>query len=737
MTLPARRELLVRGMTCASCVRRVEGALRSIEGVQEATVNLVTERATVVHDPEVAPVSALKMAVRDAGYELVEPPQVAEPEAGDEAHRTLLRELGLAAVFTVLVVVLAMSHGRLPGTDGPWVPWVQLLLATPVVFGPGLRFFRGAWAALRHRSADMNTLVSLGLLSSWGYSTASLLGGVWPHAGHGEAPHLYFEAGAAIVTFVLLGKLLEGRAKDRLSDAVRGLVALQPRVAVRLRADGSEERVALERVAPGWQVRVRPGERVPADGEVVSGLSSVDESLLTGESLPVDKRPGSAVYAGTINGAGALVVQVQQTGRGTALARIIEAVEQAQGSKAPIAQLADGISAWFVPAVLALATVTGLVWYAVGGELSAAVQQFVAVLVIACPCALGLATPAAVAAGTGRGAELGVLIKGGAPLEAASRIDTVLFDKTGTLTSGKPQLTDVIALRGTPDELLRLVAAAERPSEHPVAQAIVQGAERLGVLPEAIDFQVEAGLGVQASVEGKQVRIGNSDWLQRAGIDPSALEPEAERLAQAGRTPSFVAVDGTLWGLLSVADQPTESARQVVSELKALGLRVGMVTGDRQATARAVARELGIEHVYAEVRPEQKAALVQQERAAGRRVAVVGDGLNDAPALAAADVGIAVGTGADLALATADIVLLGQGLSALPRALALARATLATIRQNLFWAFVYNVVGIPLAAGLLFPWTGWLLTPMFASAAMSLSSVSVLLNSLRLRRFAL
>jgi Cu+-exporting ATPase len=474
----------VLGMTCAACVRRLEKALLAVPGVSAVTVNLVTERATVVHDPQLAPFSALEAAVREAGYDVVEPSQVQAVEdvgqkAEEAAARQLRRDLVLAAAFTVPLVTLAMSHGALPGTDGPWVPWVQLLLATPVVFGPGLRFFWRAWAALRHRSADMNVLVAMGAGAAWGYSALLLLApGLFPHAGHHGPPHVYFEAAAAIITFVLLGKTLEGRAKKQLSDAVRGLVRLQPPVATRLLSDGSEAPVALEQLRAGWQVRVRPGERVPADGEVVRGLSSVDESMLTGESLPVDKGPGASVFAGTLNGAGALVVQVTQTGKGTALARIIEAVEQAQGSKAPIAQLADVVSSWFVPAVLALATVTGLVWYAldpVGGGLSSAVQQFVAVLVIACPCALGLATPAAVAAGTGRGAELGVLIKGGGPLETASRLDTVLFDKTGTLTEGKPELTDVVALRGAQDDLLRLVAAAERPSEHPVARALVQG----------------------------------------------------------------------------------------------------------------------------------------------------------------------------------------------------------------------------------------------------------------------
>jgi P-type Cu+ transporter len=744
---PLRIELPIGGMTCASCVRRVEKSLRAVPGVTSASVNLVTERATVEHDPALTPRERLTQAVEDAGYTVVEVAALgvseAETRAADQRNEedahvaALKKDVALSVSLTVPLLVLAMSHGALPGTDGAWVPWVQLGLATPVLFGPGLRFLRLALVALRHRTADMNTLVALGSLAAWGYSLVAVLApGLFPHAEHGVKPHVYFEAAAAIITFVLIGKWMEGRAKKWLSDAVRGLVALQPATATRIRLDGGEEKVAIASLVPGWRVLVRPGERIPVDGDVEDGTSTVDEAMLTGESLPVDKRAGSSVFAGTINGAGALVVLVTTTSGGTALARIVEAVEEAQGSKAPLAQLADVISAWFVPAVLVLATITGAIWFLVdpvGGGLASAVQQFVAVLVIACPCALGLATPAAVAVGTGRGAELGILFKGGVAMETASRIDTVLFDKTGTLTAGKPELTDVIAPDA--DALLRLVAAAERSSEHPVARAIVAGAARLGALPAASDLRVEAGAGIEAAVEGRRVRIGTAEWLRAAGVDASGLEADADRLARAGRTPSFVAIDGALAGLVAIADRPTDTARRVVADLQGMGLRVAMVSGDRRATAEAVARELGIDEVHAEVKPIDKKVVVERERAAGRRVAMVGDGINDAPALAAADVGIAIGSGTDIAVATADIALLGRGIGALPDAIALSRATLRTIRQNLFWAFVYNVIGIPLAAGVLFPWTGWLLTPVFASAAMSLSSVSVLASSLRLRRF--
>ena len=743
---PHRLDLPIGGMTCASCVRRVEKSLRAVPGVTSANVNFVTERATVELDPSLASRPRLEQAVEDAGYTVVAETTLsvghtqmleAEQRTAEETHVTAVRrDVAIAVALTAPLLVLAMSHGALPGTDGPWVPWLQLGLATPVVFGPGLRFLRLASVALRHRTADMNTLVALGTLSAWAYSAVAVVApGVFPHAEHGQMPHVYFEAAAAIITFVLVGKWMEDRAKKRLSDAVRGLVALQPNIATRIRLDGSEEEIDIDSLQPGWRVLVRPGGRMPVDGEIEEGTSSVDEAMLTGESLPVDKKAGASVFAGTINGAGALVVRVRTTSGGTALARIIEAVEEAQGSKAPIARLADIISAYFVPAVLVLATIAGVVWFVldpVGGGLASAMQQFVAVLVIACPCALGLATPAAVAVGTGRGAELGILFKGGAVLETASQIDTVLFDKTGTLTEGKPELTDVVA--PDPDALLRLVAAAERLSEHPVAKAIVGGASHLGVLPAASDLEIEAGAGIQARVEEHRVRIGTASWLAAAGIDATPFEADADRLARAGRTPSFVAIDGRLAGLIAIADRPTAASRQVVAELRGMGIRVAMVSGDRRATAEAVAQELGIDEVHSEVKPSDKKTIVERERAVGWRVAMVGDGINDAPALAAADVGIAIGSGTDVAVATADIALM-RGTRALPDALALSRATLRTIRQNLFWAFAYNVIGIPLAAGVLFPWSGWLLTPVFASVAMSLSSVSVLANSLRLRRF--
>jgi Cu+-exporting ATPase len=587
----------------------------------------------------------------------------------------------------------------------------------------------------------MNTLVTVGALSAWAHSTVAVIAPtLFPHAAHGTVPHLYFEATGAIIGFVLLGKWLETRARRRLSDAVRGLVALVPRQATRLLDDGTEQPTPVDLLSPGQIVLVRPGTRVPTDGEVLEGNSAVDESMLTGESLPVDKARGARVFAGTLNQSGSLRLEVQSTGAQTALARIVEAVEQAQGSRAPIARLADVVSGYFVPIVMGLAILTLITWWWIdpsSGGFAVAVERMVAVLVIACPCALGLATPAAVAVGTGRGAELGILIKGGAALEAASRITSVLLDKTGTVTRGRPQLTEYENRSGLDDaEWLSLLAAVEAESEHPVARAIVDGAARRGARPLRVSaFRNEPGYGIEGQVDGRVVRIGTRPWLARAGVDTSELEPLAEELGSLGRTPSFVAIDGRASGLVAVADPPTEEAKAAVRALVDAGISVALVSGDRGTTARAVASEIGVARVFGEVTPSGKAETVAAERAKGAIVAMVGDGINDAPALASADVGVAIGTGTDIALAAADIALLRGGIAGLPVALRLARATLRTIRQNLFWAFVYNVIGIPIAAGVLYPVTGWSLSPVLASAAMSLSSVSVLVNSLRLRGF--
>jgi Cu+-exporting ATPase len=738
--------LQVQGMTCAACVRRIEGALNKVPGVQEALVNLITEKATVRFDRSLATMAQLEQAIVKAGYGVVAPvvdepptPQLSQLEDSERTeHDQLKRDTVVAVLLAVPLLVLGMSHDTLiPRADGPIGRAVQLLLATPLVFGPGRRFLRLAWLAAKHRAADMNTLVALGTLSAWSWSTvAVLMPQLFPHAEHGHRPHIFFEA-VSVIAFVMAGKMLEARARRRLSDAVRGLVSRLPAEATRLR-DGVESKVKVSALLPDDVVLVRPGERLPADGEVVSGRSAVDEAMLTGEGLPVEKQPGDFVFGGTVNAHGALTVKLTRTGAHTALSRIVQAVESAQGSRAPISRMADRVSAIFVPVVLGIALLTFAVWWALdptAAGLANAVQHLVAVLVIACPCALGLATPAAVAVGTGRGAELGVLVKGGAVLESLSAVQTVLLDKTGTLTAGKPTLTEVVAL-GDEKALLRRLVSVERLSEHPVAKAVVLGAEaRLGEVVAAAqgEFSSEPGAGVGAD----GLRIGTATWLKQGGVDPSPLEAQAEELAARGRTPSFVGDvrTGTLLGLVAVMDAPLPEAKAAVEALKAMGLEVALVTGDRRRTAQAVADVLGIERIEAEVKPEGKATVVEKVKEEGRVVAMVGDGVNDAPALARADVGIAIGTGTDVAAAAADVVLMRGGISALPHAIGLARATLRNIRQNLFWAFIYNVAGIPLAAGALLPLFGLELSPVFASAAMSLSSVSVLTNALRLRRF--
>jgi Cu+-exporting ATPase len=743
-------DLPVLGMTCAACVRRVERAVAAVPGVERAEINLPLSRAHLRYHPEIATPEAVAAAIRAAGYEVPADAFDAEGGATDAAALAALdraeheevaglrRDAWLAIGLTVPLLVLAMSHGALPGSDGVVGVVLQLVLGTIVVLGPGRRYARGGWAAVRHRSPDMNTLITLGAGAAWGSSlvtaTRWLLG---PAQHHG--PHLYFEAGAAIVAFVMIGKLLESRARARLSAAVRGLVTLVPAIA-RRRVGEVDEEVEVAALVAGDVLVVRPGERLAADGTVVEGHSAVDEALLTGEGMPVDKAEGSAVYAGTLNQQGALVVRVARTGAATALGRIARAVAAAQGSKAPIARLADQVAAWFVPVVLGLAALTFAVWAILAPDaagLGVAVERMVAVLVIACPCALGLATPAAVAVGTSRGAELGALFKGGAALEIASHVDVVCLDKTGTLTTGAPTLVAVVAAAGHDEaEVLAVSAAVEQASEHPVARAIVAGAVARGLtVARAQDVVATVGAGLTASVAGAAIRVGTRDFLATASIATAALDDEATRLAVAGRTIAYVARDGVAIGLVAVADPPAAGARAAITALRDLGVAVAMITGDRAGAARWIADEVGITEIHAEVRPLAKAELVAAHRLGGHRVAMVGDGLNDAPALARADLGVAIGGGTDVASAAADVTLLHGGIATLPVALGLARATMHTIRRNLFWAFAYNLVGIPVAAGALYPLTGWLLSPVLASAAMSLSSVSVLLSSLRLRRW--
>jgi Cu+-exporting ATPase len=661
---------------------------------------------------------------------------------------------------------------------------VLLLLATPVQFWAGARFYRGAWAALRHRTSDMNTLIAVGTSAAYGYSVAMTLAPSYFLA-RGFAPAVYFDTSAVIITLILFGRLLEATARGRTSEAIKRLMGLQAKTA-RVVRDGREVDVPVESVEIGDLVVVRPGEKIPVDGVVRQGASAVDESMLTGESLPVEKRPGDEVVGATLNRTGTFRFQATKVGRDTVLAQIIRLVEEAQGSKAPIQRLADYVASIFVPVVLGLAVLTFAVWALLGPEpaLLFALLNFVGVLIIACPCALGLATPTAIMVGTGKGAEHGILIRSGESLETAQRIQTVVFDKTGTLTRGLPEVTDIeprgesrepraetqvpsasrepraasrednphAALR-TPEsvphpgplprgggegaeELLRLAAALERGSEHPLGEAIVRAAEAAGVAPEgAEDFEAVPGHGVRGKVSGRAVVLGNARLMREAGVDVGALAARAEALAAEGKTPVYVAADGAALGLLAVADTLKPESVEAVRALAGMGLEVVMLTGDNRRTAEAVARAAGIRRVLAEVLPEQKAQEVKRLQAEGRVVAMVGDGINDAPALAQADVGIAIGTGTDVAMEASDITLIRDDLRAVVTAIRLSQRTLRTIKQNLFWAFIYNVLGIPIAAGVLYPVTGMLLDPMLASAAMALSSVSVVSNSLRLRRF--
>ena len=739
----------VGGMTCAACVGRVEKALAGADGVVEASVNLATERARVRYAAG-TDVEALYQAVRRTGYDVVEATggasaEDAEREARDLDRQRLRRRLLWAAGLSLPLFLLEMVPMVIPGgmawIDGV-VPmqtrWLlSFALATAVQFGPGWRFYRAGWAAARHGSPDMNTLVALGTTAAYGYSVvATFLPGVLPEG----AVHVYYEASATIITLILLGKWFEARAKGQTSDAVRALLGLRAETA-RVVRDGVETEVSIDDVAVGDVVRVRPGEKVPVDGVVAEGTSYVDESMVTGEPVPVEKSEGGAVVGGTVNQAGALLVETTHVGADTVLAQIVQLVEEAQASRPAIQALADRVVAVFVPVVLVVAAVVFGVWLAVGPSpaLTYALVAAVSVLIIACPCAMGLATPVSVMVGTGKAAELGVLFRKGEALRTLSEADVVALDKTGTLTEGRPTLTDVAltdAASRTEDDVVRLVAAVEVPSEHPVADAIVRAADERGIdLPAATDFEAVPGFGVRGVVEGRRVEVGADRFMEQIGLDVSPLADAAGALAAEGKTPLYAAIDGQLVAALAVADPVKATTPAAIEALHRAGLRVAMITGDNRATAQAIARRLGIDEVLAEVLPADKAQAVTDLQGEGRRVAFVGDGINDAPALAQADVGVAIGTGTDVAIEAADVVLMRGDLTALVEARALSAATLRNVKQNLFWAFAYNVVLIPVAAGALYPVFGVLLSPVLGAAAMGLSSVFVLTNALRLRRF--
>lgn len=745
---PGEITLDVEGMTCASCVRRVERSLSRVDGVSDASVNFATEQATVSYDPSAVDISALTAAVEKAGFG-VSVPQAREQSAPapeqsgetqadprEQAREREMNDLKRKWVVGLAIGALMMIEMYVPlGIDMEYLAPVLLIQATVVQFWAGSVFYKGAWAAARHLTTNMNTLVAIGTSVAFGYSAFVTL---WPGlaAQWGFPFHLYFETAVVIIALVLMGRWMEARAKKQTSSAIKALAGMQARTA-RVIRDGVEQDLPIESVQVGDHIRVRPGEKVPVDGTIVEGASALDESMLTGESVPVEKSSQDDVIGATINKTGSFVFRATKVGRDTTLSQIMRMVEEAQGSKAPMQAMVDTIASYFVPIVLTLAGVAFAIWLAFGPGLIFALTVLIAVLIIACPCALGLATPTAIMVGTGKAAENGILVRGGEALEMTRRIDTIVLDKTGTLTQGKPKVTGIVPANGMQEsDVLRLAAAAEVGSEHPLGEAIVNRAQELGLeLPVSTDFQSITGRGIQATIDGQELFIGNRALMDQHSIELDQLLAQANSMAAEGVTPMFVAVEGAPAGIIAVADTLKAESTEAVAKLKALGLDVWMITGDNQATADAIARQVGVDNVLAEVLPEQKAEKVVALQNEGRTVAMVGDGINDAPALAQANLGIAIGTGTDVAMAASDITLVGGDLRTIVTAVALSRKTVGAIKQGLFWAFGYNTLLIPVAMGVLYPFFGLLLNPVIAAAAMAMSSVSVVTNALRLRRF--
>ncbi len=740
--------LNIRGMTCAACSQRVERVVRKLDGVESVSVNLAAEKAAVVYNPQIIRLSAIKDAIENAGYKVAD---ASRPDAADADRaakqkdiRILRTKFIIAAVFALPLLYVAMAPMvtvvRLPfpgGLDPMKYPLIyallELALTLPVI-GVGYKFYTVGFKALWQRSPNMDSLIAIGttaavLFSMW--NTWQIAGGRF-----GAVDSLYYETAGVIIALILLGKTLEAVSKGRTGEAIKKLMGLAPKTAIVL-IDGAEKEIPINDVAIGDVLVVKPGAKIPVDGTVLDGHTAIDESMLTGESMPVDKKAGDQVYAASLNTNGTIQFRAEKIGSDTALAQIIKLVEDAQGSKAPIAQMADIVSGIFVPIVCVIAVVAGIAWYIGTRDLEFALTIFISVLVIACPCALGLATPTAIMVGTGKGAENGILIKGGEALEMAHKINTVVLDKTGTITEGKPTVTDVLPLGGVrADDLLQMTASAEKGSEHPLGQAIVRGAEDKGIpLLGAEDFKAITGRGIEAKINGVTVLAGNRKLIDESGISLSASEQDNDRLAEEGKTPMYVAFDGKAAGIVAVSDVVKASSRSAVEKLHRMGIEVAMITGDNKKTAAAIARQVGIDRVLAEVLPQDKSNEVKKLQDGGRKVAMVGDGINDAPALAQADLGIAIGSGTDVAMESADIVLMRSDLMDVPTAVYLSKKTIVNIKQNLFWAFGYNVIGIPIAAGLLHLFGGPLLNPIFAAAAMSLSSVSVLTNALRLKGF--
>jgi Cu+-exporting ATPase len=741
--------LKLRGMSCAACAHNVEAIVRSVSGVETCNVNFGAEQAAVTYNPRSTSITAIQAAIATAGYaaQPMQDDSLALEDEAEQRHRQtetreLQRKVWVSGVISALLVV-----GSLPAMTGlplPLIPmwlhnsWLQLVLTAPVLFWAGGGFFRNARKALQRRTATMDTLVAVGTGTAYFYSLFPTLFPEW-FVAQGLSPDVYFEAAAVIITLILLGRLLEHRAKGQTSAAIRKLIGLQAKTA-RVIREGQTVDIPIAQVLVGDVILVRPGEKIPVDGEIVAGTSTIDEAMVTGESVPVSKQVGDEVIGATLNKTGSFQFRATRVGKDTFLAQIVKLVQQAQGSKAPIQRFADRVTGWFVPAVIAIAILTFIVWFNLMGNVTMALITTVGVLIIACPCALGLATPTSIMVGTGKGAENGILIKDAASLELAHKLQAIVLDKTGTVTQGRPTVTDFITLRGTADRneqrLLQFAASVERYSEHPLAEAVVEYAQaQEAELADAEAFAAIVGSGVQGRVANRWVQIGTQRWLTEVGIDTSKLQQQGDRLEALGKTVIWIAVDGQAEGLMGIADAVKPSSIQAVHTLQRLGLEVIMLTGDNRRTALAIAQEVGIQRVLAEVRPDQKASEIAKLQAQGKIVAMVGDGINDAPALAQADVGIAIGTGTDVAIAASDITLISGDLQGIVTAIQLSRATIRNIRQNLFFAFIYNVAGIPIAAGVLYPLFGWLLNPIIAGAAMALSSVSVVTNALRLRNF--
>ncbi|HSF74555.1 MAG TPA: heavy metal translocating P-type ATPase [Microcoleus sp.] len=740
--------LKLRGMSCASCASSIEQAIQSVSGVIECHVNFGMEQATIQYDSKQTDLETIQSAVDAAGYQALPLQEMAAAEDDSEQadrkseSQNLQRKLWTAGIISILLVV-----GAIPAMTGlhlPFIPawlhnfWLQLVLTSPVQFWCGKSFYVGAWKSLKRRVATMDTLIALGTSAAYFYSVfVTVFPGLL--TAQGLTPSVYYEVAASVIALILLGKTLENRAKGETSEAIRKLMGLQAKTA-RIIRNGEELEVPIAQVEIGDIVQVRPGEQIPVDGDVIEGASTVDEAMVTGESLPVKKQLGDEVIGATINKTGSFKFRATRVGKDTFLAQIVKMVQDAQGSKAPIQKLADQVTGWFVPVVIAIALATFIIWFNATGNITLATVTMVGVLIIACPCALGLATPTAVMVGTGKGAENGILIKGAESLELAHKIQIIVLDKTGTLTEGKPTVTDFVTIKGTANsnelKLLQLAASVERNSEHPLGEAVVRYAQSQEVnLTDVKNFEAIAGSGVRGVVEGKSIALGTLRWMQELGCDTEYLELRARALEAASKTVVWMAVEGKIEAILGIADALKPSSAQAVKALQKLGLEVAMLTGDNRATAESIAQSVGITRIFAEVRPDQKAAQIQALQRRGKIVAMVGDGINDAPALALADVGIAIGTGTDVAIAASDITLISGDLQGIVTAIKLSRATMQNIRENLFFAFIYNIAGIPIAAGILYPIFGWLLNPIIAGAAMAFSSVSVVTNALRLRNF--